>query len=85
MLIPQLAAMPEVAENMENGNLSMQKSKEVFTMDDFNKELKEAIDRLDNNVDRLGTIIDRLSSICSLCIVSVDIVLIVLAAVLIFG
>ena len=54
-------------------------------MDDFNKELKEAINRLDNNVARLGTIIDRLSSICSLCIVSVDIVLIVLAAVLIFG
>ena len=59
--------------------------KEVLQMDDFNKELKEAIDRLDNNVDRLGTVIDRLSSICSLCIVSVDIVLIVLAAVLIFG
>ena len=54
-------------------------------MDDFNKELKEAIDRLDNNVNRFGTLIDRLSSICSLCIVSVDIVLIVLAAVLIFG
>ena len=54
-------------------------------MDDFNKELKEAIDRLDNNVDRLSRVIDRLSSICSLCIVSVDIVLIVLAAVLIFG
>ena len=54
-------------------------------MDDFNKELKEAIDRLDNNVDRLGTIIDRLSSICSLCIVSVDIALIILSAVLIFG
>ena len=58
--------------------------KEVLQMDDFNKELKEAINRLDNNVDRLGTIIDRLSSICILCIVSVDIVLIVLAAVLIF-
>ena len=54
-------------------------------MDDFNKELKEAINRLDNNVNRLGTLIDRLSSICILCIVSVDIVLIVLAAVLIFG
>ena len=59
--------------------------KEVLQMDDFNKELKEAINRLDNNVNRLGTVIDRLSSICSLCIVSVDIVLIVLAAVLIFG
>ena len=54
-------------------------------MDDFNKELKEAIDRLDNNVSRLDTVIDRLSSICSLCIVSVDVVFIVLAAVLIFG
>ena len=54
-------------------------------MDDFNKELKEAIDRLDNAVDKFSTLIDRLSSICSLCIVSVDIVLIVLAAVLIFG
>ena len=54
-------------------------------MDDINKKLNESIDRLDNNVNRLGTIIDRLSSICSLCIVSVDIVLIVLAAVLIFG
>lgn len=54
-------------------------------MDDFNKELKEAINRLDNAVAKLGTIIDKLSSICSLCIVSVDIVLIVLAAVLIFG
>ena len=70
---------------MASGYSSMQKSKEVFTMDDFNKELKEAIDRLDNNVDRLGTIIDRLSSICSLCIVSVDVAFIVLAAVLIFG
>ena len=59
--------------------------KGVLQMDDFNKELKEAIDRLDNNVDRLGTVIDRLSSICSLCIVSVNIVLIILAAVLIFG
>ena len=54
-------------------------------MDDFNKELKEAIDRLDIVVDKFNTLIDRLSSICSLCIVSVDIVLIVLAAVLIFG
>ena len=54
-------------------------------MDDINKKLTEAIDRLDNNVARLGTVIDMLSSICSLCIVSVDIVLIVLAAVLIFG
>ena len=56
-----------------------------ITMDDFNKELKEAIDRLDIVVDKFSTLIDRLSSICSLCIVSVDIVLIVLAAVLIFG
>ena len=77
--------MLEVAENMENGNLSMQKSREVLQMDDFNKELKEAIDRLDIVVDKFSTLIDRLSSICSLCIVSVDIVLIVLAAVLIFG
>ena len=60
-------------------------SKEVLQMDDFNKELKEAIDRLDIVVDKFSTLIDRLSSICSLCIVSVDIVLIVLAAVLIFG
>ena len=77
--------MQEVAENMASGYSSMQKNKEVLQMDDFNKELKEAIDRLDNNVNRLGTIIDRLSSICSLCIVSTDIALIVLAAVLIFG
>ena len=54
-------------------------------MDDINKKLTESIDKLDDAVDRLGTIIDRLSSICILCIVSVDIVLIVLAAVLIFG
>ena len=54
-------------------------------MEDFNKELKEAINRLDNNVDRLGTVIDRLSSIYSLCNVSVGIALIVLSAVLIFG
>ena len=54
-------------------------------MDDFNKELKEAINRLDNNVDRLGTVINKRSSICTLCIVSVDITLIALAAVLIFG
>ena len=59
--------------------------KEVLQMDDFNKELKEAIDRLDIVVDKFSTLIDRLSTICSLCIVSVDIVLIVLAAVLIFG
>ena len=59
--------------------------KEVLQMDDFNKELKEAIDRLDNNIDKFSTLIDRLSSICSLCIVSIDIVLIILAAVLIFG
>ena len=54
-------------------------------MDDFNKELKEAIDRLDIVVDKFSTLIDRLSSICILSIVSVDVVLIVLAAVLIFG
>ena len=54
-------------------------------MDDINKTLTESIDRLDNNIDKFSTLIDRLSSICSLCIVSVDIVLIVLAAVLIFG
>ena len=54
-------------------------------MDDLNNKLNESIDRLDNNIDRLGTVINKLSSICSLCIVSVDIVLIVLAAVLIFG
>ena len=54
-------------------------------MDDFNKELKEAIDRLDIVADKFSTLIDKLSSICSLCIVSVDIVLIILAAVLIFG
>ena len=77
--------MLEVAENMENGNLSMQKSREVLQMDDFNNKLNESIDRLDNNIDKFSTLIDRLSSICSLCIVSVDIVLIVLAAVLIFG
>ena len=77
--------MLEVAENMENGNLSMQKSREVLQMDDFNKELMEAIDRLDNVVDKFSTLIDKLSSICSLCIVSVNIVLIILAAVLIFG
>ena len=59
--------------------------KEVLQMDDFNKELMEAIDRLDKVVDKFSTLIDRLSSICSLCIVSVDIVLIILAAVLIFG
>ena len=54
-------------------------------MDDFNKELKEAINRLDIVVDKFSAAIDRLSSICILSIVSVDIVLIVLAAVLIFG
>ena len=54
-------------------------------MDDINKKLNEAIDRLDIVVDKFSILIDRLSSICSLCIVSVDIVLIVLAAVLIFG
>ena len=76
--------MQEVVGSMDVGCLNTL-IKEVLQMDDFNKELKEAINRLDNNVDRLGTVIDRLSSICSLCIVSVDIVLIVLAAVLIFG
>ena len=76
--------MLEVAENMDVGILNTL-NKEVLQMDDFNKELKEAIDRLDNAVDKFSTVIDRLSSICSLCIVSVDIVLIVLAAVLIFG
>ena len=59
--------------------------KEVLQMDDFNKELMEAIDRLDKVVDKFSTLIDRLSSICSLCIVSVDIALIILSAVLIFG
>lgn len=54
-------------------------------MDDINKKLNEAIDRLDIVVDKFSTLIDRLSSICTLCIVSIDIVLIVLAAVLIFG
>ena len=54
-------------------------------MDDINKKLNESIDRLNNNIDKFSKLIDRLSSICSLCIVSVDIVLIVLAAVLIFG
>ena len=54
-------------------------------MDDINKKLNESIDRLDNNIDKFSTLIDRLSSICILSIVSVDIVLIVLAAVLIFG
>ena len=59
--------------------------KEVFTMDDINKKLNESIDRLDNAVDKFSTVINKLSSICSLCIVSTDIALIVLAAVLIFG
>ena len=59
--------------------------KEVLQMDDINNKLNESIDRLDNNIDKFSTLIDRLSSICILCIVSVDIVLIVLAAVLIFG
>ena len=59
--------------------------KEVLQMDDINKKLNESIDRLDIVVDKFGTLIDRLSTICSLCIVSVDIVLIILAAVLIFG
>ena len=76
--------MQEMVGSMVNGILNTL-NKEVFTMDDFNKELKEAINRLDNVVDKFSTLIDKLSSICSLCIVSVDIVLIVLAAVLIFG
>ena len=59
--------------------------KEVLQMDDFNNKLNESIDRLDNNIDKFSAAIDRLSSICILSIVSVDIVLIVLAAVLIFG
>ena len=71
-------------KNMDVGILNTL-IKEVLQMDDFNKELKEAIDKLDNAVDKFSTVIDRLSSICSLCIVSVDIILIVLAAVLIFG
>ena len=54
-------------------------------MDDINNKLNESIDRLDNNIDKFSTLIDRLSSMCSLCIVSTDIALIVLAAVLIFG
>ena len=76
--------MQEVVGSMENGNLSIL-YRRCLQMDDFNKELKEAIGRLDIVVDKFSTLIDRLSSICSLCIVSVDIVLIVLAAVLIFG
>ena len=76
--------MPEMVGSMDVGCSNIW-NKGGITMDDFNKELKEAIDRLDNNVDKFSTLIDRLSSICSLCIVSVDIVLIVLAAVLIFG
>lgn len=59
--------------------------KEVLQVDDINKKLNESIDRLDIVVDKFSTLIDRLSSICTLCIVSIDIVLIVLAAVLIFG
>lgn len=77
--------MLEVVGSMASGYSSMQKSKEVLQMDDFNKELKEAINRLDDVIDKFSTVINVLSSICSLCIVSVDIVLIVLAAVLIFG
>ena len=76
--------MQEVVGSMENGNLSIL-YRRCLQMDDFNKELKEAIGRLDIVVDKFSTLIDKLSSICSLCIVSVDIVLIVLAAVLIFG
>ena len=76
--------MQEVVGSMDVGCSNIW-NKGGITMDDFNKELKEAIDRLDIVVDKFSTLIDRLSSICSLCIVSVDIVLIVLAAVLIFG
>ena len=76
--------MQEVVENMDGGCSNIW-NKGGITMDDFNKELKEAIDRLDIVVDKFSTLIDKLSSICSLCIVSVDIVLIILAAVLIFG
>ena len=76
--------MPEMVGSMDVGCLSIW-NKGGITMDDFNKELKEAIDRLDIVVDKFSTVINKLSSICSLCIVSVDIVLIVLAAVLIFG
>ena len=54
-------------------------------MDDFNKELKEAINRLDDAVDKFSTVIDKLSSMCLLCNVSVCIALIILSAVLIFG
>ena len=54
-------------------------------MDDINKKLTESIDKLDDAVDRLGTVINKLSSMCSLCIVSTDIALIILSAVLIFG
>ena len=76
--------MQEVVGSMDVGILNTL-IKEVFTMDDFNKELKEAINRLDNNVDKFSTLIDRLSSICILSILSVDMAFIVLAAVLIFG
>ena len=76
--------MPEMVGSMDVGCSNIW-NKGGITMDDFNKELKEAIDRLDIVVDKFSTLIDRLSSICILCIVSVDIVLIVLAAVLIFG
>ena len=76
--------MLEVVGSMEIG-CSNTLNKEVFTMDDINKKLNESIDRLDNNIDKFSTLIDRLSSMCSLCIVSTDIALIVLAAVLIFG
>ena len=76
--------MLEMEKNMDVGCSNIW-NKGGITMDDFNKELKEAIDRLDDAVDKFSTIIDRLSSICTLCIVSTDIALIVLAAVLIFG
>ena len=76
--------MQEVVGSMDVGCSNIW-NKGGITMDDFNKELKEAINRLDIVVDKFSTLIDRLSSICSLCIVSVDIVLIVLSAVLIFG
>ena len=76
--------MQEVVGSMDVGCSNIW-NKGGITMDDFNKELKEAIDRLDIVVDKFSTLIDKLSSICSLCIVSVNIVLIILAAVLIFG
>ena len=76
--------MPEVVGSMDVGCSNIW-NKGGITMDDFNKELKEAIDRLDIVVDKFSTLIDRLSSICILSILSADMAFIVLAAVLIFG